>query len=161
MKITELFENDYEHSQALEKTGFWGQAGAGCIFVAKDTKRILFQLRSPHVLQPNTWGVFGGAIDSNEEPVAAVMREIKEETGNIQVSDLIPAYVYNDPKTGFKYFNFIAVVENEFKPRPSEEYEWESAGYCWTTFNDWPEPLHFGARALVNDSKTLNIIKNI
>jgi len=47
-------ENDYEHQQELEKTGFWGKRAAGCLFYAKDTGRYLIAHRSNYVLEPNT-----------------------------------------------------------------------------------------------------------
>lgn len=52
-----IIENDYEHQKELNKTGFWGKQGAGCIFYAKDTNRYLIAHRSRYVLEPNTWGI--------------------------------------------------------------------------------------------------------
>lgn len=41
----------------------------------------LLQLRDdiPRIFYPGFWGCFGGAVSSGEEPVAALMRELREE----------------------------------------------------------------------------------
>src|ERR1044072_6312895 len=40
--------NDRAHLEAMKKTGFWGEQGAGCIFLARDTGRLLLAPRSPN-----------------------------------------------------------------------------------------------------------------
>ena len=150
-----LFENDSEHSQALKTTGFWGKQGAGCIILAIDTKRILLPLRSNSVQQPNTWGTWGGAIDSNENPQEAAKREIKEESGYNGNVKMIPLSVFQ--KNTFKYYNFLAIVENEFEPN----LNWETQSYDWFDFGNWPRPLHFGLDWLLKkDSEKIKEIIN-
>lgn len=142
-------QNDLSHGQALQKTGFWGRQGAGALVMAKTTGRLLLPYRSLYVLQPHTWGVWGGAIDQGENPKDAVMREMHEEVGykgaDIQ---LIPLYIFEDQKTGFKYHNFLAVVPDEFRP----ELNWETDNYKWVEFGHWPAPLHFGLETLIKKS---------
>ena len=97
MKIQELFEtiHDEEHFDALRKTGFFGKQGAGCIFVAKSTGRFLLGLRSEHVEQPGFYGTWGGAIDGNEDPKSATIREVHEETGyNGEILEIIPLFIF-------------------------------------------------------------------
>lgn len=150
LKHLRLNENseDSNHFSALEKTGFFGKKGAGCIFVAEDTGRFLLAHRSQYVEQPGTWGGFGGAINSKEEPEEAVRREVKEETGYSGDFEIEPLFVFE--KDSFKYYNFLAVVEHEFKP----VLDWENQGYQWCDFGEWPEPLHFGLVSLFNDSSS-------
>lgn len=162
MRYNQLIENDdeEEHQKALQDTGFWGRAGAGCIFIAKDTGRILLNHRSKYVEQPGTWGVWGGAIDSNESPIQAVKREAQEESGYTpDNSSIILIYVFHDQKSGFKYYNFIVLTPNEFKPNIPIDSQWETQGWEWVTFGDWPSPLHFGVTSILNDTKSLEIIK--
>jgi len=148
--------NDQQHSDALDKTGFWGKQGAGCLFMAKTTGRLLIPLRSAMVLQPGTWGVWGGAIDSGENPQEAVKREASEEVGFRGIIEkLIPLYVYHDSKSEFKYHNFLAIVDDEFIPN----LNWETERYKWVNYGDWPSPLHFGLKALIQHSG--NDIKRI
>ncbi len=155
-------ENDDEHSETLKSTGFWGKAGAGCIFFARDTKRILLNHRSSYVEQPNTWGVWGGAIDGRETPLEAVKREAYEESGQRITNDqIIPIYVFHDTKSGFKYYNFIVTVDREFTPNIPAESQWETSGWRWIDYGDWPKPLHFGVGAILNDPKSVDTIKNL
>lgn len=144
-----LKENDGDHGAALQQTGYWGRQGAGAIILAQDTGRILLPYRSRSVEQPHTWGVWGGAIDAGEDPATAVRREISEEVGYEGLNmELIPMYVYQDPKVGFQYNNFLAVVPKEFVPR----LNWETENYRWTTYGEWPSPIHFGLKALLQNS---------
>lgn len=162
MKYSQLLENnnDEQHRQALNDTGFWGKAGAGVIFIAKNTGRMLLNHRSRFVEQPGTWGVWGGAIDQNERPLDAAKREAKEEAGvMIRNDQIIPIYVFHDTNSGFKYYNFIVVVDNEFNPNIPPETSWETQGYKWAEYTKLPQPLHFGVTAILNDPKSLDIIK--
>jgi ADP-ribose pyrophosphatase YjhB (NUDIX family) len=130
----------------LKFTGFWGKQGAGCIFLAKDTKRILLSYRSSQVLQPHTWGVWGGAIDNNEDPETAVKREVTEEAGYNGNVELVPLTIFQ--KDTFRYHNFLAIVDKEFTP----ELQWETENYKWVDYGNWPKPLHFGLKYLISNS---------
>jgi len=162
MRLRELLSeinSDEEHRKAKQETGFWGRAAAGGLFLARDTGRLLFNHRSVNVLEPNTWGVWGGAIDQGEDPVKAVSREAAEEAGiTVRSNDIIPLYVFKHP-SGFRYFNFLILVDHEFEPRPSPEHEWETQGYVWVEFGDWPSPLHPGVTSLLKDQRSLQTIR--
>ncbi len=147
---------DREHSKTLSATGFWGKQGAGSIILAKSTSRLLLPFRSARVEQSNTWGVWGGAIDEGDDPKATVKKEMKEEVGYTgTILDIIPLYVFKDQRTGFQYHNFITIVPEEFQPK----LNWETEDYDWVDFGDWPQPLHFGLKALIQQSG--NDIKKI
>ena len=157
-----LLENDAEHGKELATTGFWGKQGAGCIILAKSTKRILLPHRSRNVQEPNTWGVWGGAIDSDEIPKEAAKREVQEEAGYYGEAEMIPLSVFekeNKDKTVFKYHNFLAIIDEEFEPK----LNWETQDYKWVDFGDWPQPLHFGLQSLLtkDSQKIKEIIKKI
>ena len=154
MFIRELFEGEHDalHAKELEKTGFWGSAGAGCIFLARDTGRILLCHRSSQVEQPDTWGNWGGAIDPGENPYDAVKREATEETGHAGPFDIKQLYVF---KSGnFHYYNFLTIVDTQFTPR----LDWESQGYKWCEWGQWPSPLHFGLVSLFKDADSVRKI---
>lgn len=156
MRLFDLFEgmeDDAEHFDALRKTGFFGSAGAGCIFLARSTGRILLCHRSEYVEQPGDWGNWGGAINKGEDPLAAVQREAHEETGNGGPFEFVPLYVF--AKDAFRYFNFLCIVDEEFTPA----LDWESQGYKWCEFGQWPQPLHFGLVSLFNDADSVAKIK--
>lgn len=147
-------EDDAEHQEALEKTGFWGKQAAGCIFLAMDTKRLCLNHRSRDVEQPGTWGTWGGAIDSGENPMVACQREVREESGYTGPLKMIPLYVFSHP-SGFKYYNFLAIVKTEFVP----VLDWESQGYSWVNFGKWPKPMHPGLVSVLKDPASVATIK--
>ena len=111
-----------DHAAALRRTGFWGQAAAGCLILALDTGRILIPHRSEHCQQPNTWGTWGGAIDRGESPEVAVLRELSEEAGFEAPVDTIPLFVFRH-ESGFRYHNFLITAAREFEPRINWETE--------------------------------------
>jgi 8-oxo-dGTP pyrophosphatase MutT (NUDIX family) len=125
---------------ALHENTFFGNAGAGCIFLARDTKRILLPFRSLDVNEPHTWGTWGGKIDNDESPEDAVRREISEEAAYVGKYSLIPCSVFTSGT--FKYYNYIAVVNSEFDPVLNGETD----DFEWVTLDELPSPLHFGLR---------------
>lgn len=145
--------HDAEHQQHLDATGFWGKQGAGCIFLAKDTGRFCVAHRSAYVEQPNTWGVWGGALDPKETPKSGVLREVREETGYQGKVELLPLFVFKHT-SGFHYSNFLAIVDKEFTPK----LDWENKGFEWCEYGDWPSPMHFGLKGLLEDTASKNLI---
>lgn len=136
---------DYDRARQAHSldTEFWGTEGAGCVPYAEDTGRICLQKRSSGVNEPNTWGVFGGAMDDDESPLAAVRRELEEETGYGGKVRFEKLHVFS--KADFRFHNFLAIVPRQFAPKHS----WESSGHAWVTLDDLPSPLHFGVKSLL------------
>jgi len=135
--------------------GFWGNAGAGILPICVKTGRILVGFRSPSVNEPNTWGVFGGAIDDGEQPATAARRELAEELGYRGKMLVKEAFVFTSPGGGFRYSNFLGLVDEEFKPR----LDWENSKAKWITFKELESlrPKHFGLEALLkNSGKDIN-----
>ena len=131
-----------------EPDEFWGVAGAGVLLVAEDTGRALVALRSPHVQEPGTWGIIGGAIDGGESPVVAVRRELREELGYGGSVDLHKAFEYR--RGSFRYHNFVGVVPSEFAP----SLNWETSRVRWVTVEELRALArkHFGLVALLKNS---------
>jgi 8-oxo-dGTP pyrophosphatase MutT (NUDIX family) len=149
-----VYEDDSDHQQQLQKTGFWGRQGAGCLFLAMDTKRLCINHRSRQVEEPGTWGTWGGAIDSGENPEVALKREVREEAGYNGKMKLVPLYVFKH-SSGFTYYNYLALVETEFTP----VMDWETQGFKWVEYGKWPKPLHPGLKLLLNDPASLSTIQ--
>lgn len=149
--------NDDIHQAELEKTGFWGAAGAGCVFLARSTGRLLLCHRSEDVEQPHTWGNWGGAIDPGESPDEAVAREATEETGHPGPFETIPLFVFKS--ASFRYYNYLVVVDDEFTPTPPSKQNWETQGHRWCEWGQWPSPLHFGLQALFSDAESVRKIE--
>jgi 8-oxo-dGTP pyrophosphatase MutT (NUDIX family) len=150
-------ENNNAHNDALHNTGFWGKQGSGCLVIAQDTKRFLLALRSKHVQHSNTWGVWGGAVDKDEDPKTSAIREFKEETGyNGKILGVKNLYVLKH-HSGFVYFNYLIIIPTEFKPR----INWESKGFKWCEYKRWPEPLHFGLQKVLEDPASIKTIEYV
>ena len=64
----------------IETTSFKGFY-VGCIVLTKDNKIMLQQRPSNWRTFPDCLATFGGHIEANEDPIAAVVRELKEELG--------------------------------------------------------------------------------
>lgn len=128
---------------------FWGSAGAGCVFVAKDTKKILLAYRSAYVNEPHTWNVWGGATQEGEDPKEAALREAREETGYAGPIELELLNVYQ--KGDFRYTTYLAKVDSEFTP----QLDWENENYGWFAPGEWPKPLHFGLKPLLDSNSLL------
>jgi 8-oxo-dGTP pyrophosphatase MutT (NUDIX family) len=93
--------------------------------------------RNPLVFQGNTWGLVGGKVERNEEPIDSVQREVGEEVG------------LNIPKKDFKYIDrqnlyyhnmtaecyiFKALVPHVFEPKLQIE---EAIDFKWTSYKDF------------------------
>jgi 8-oxo-dGTP pyrophosphatase MutT (NUDIX family) len=140
MRLPELFETrDVNHA-------------AGCIFFARNSRRFLLSHRSEDVEQPGTWTSYGGTIEKGEDPLTAVKREVHEETGYGGAIDFKPLFVFNSG--AFRYSNFLAIVPHEFTP----VINWETQGFQWCKFGKWPQPLHFGMRAILNDPNSMKLM---
>ncbi len=134
-----------EEWRALRETGFYGHKGAGAIFYCTSTKRYLLALRSSDVEQPGTWGIWGGAIGREEDPIDGVRREVREEVGFDHTVNPILIYVFE--KGTFRYYNFLVKVDKEFEP----DLNWETEDFGWFPKNKFPKPLHFGVQALIKE----------
>lgn len=150
--LLELRSNDDEHRKNM-KNGFWGNVGAGVLPISMSTQRFLICHRSAHVQEPNTFNVWGGAIDPGEDPKETVEREFLEESGYNKKFKLIPAYTFRAPNGHFTYYNFIGILKNEFEPN----LDWESQGYKWLTYDELKmlNNKHFGLATLLRESSSL------
>ena len=153
-----------EYASYHNKSGenFWGNCGGGCLPICVKTGRILLAYRSKYVNEPNTYNLWGGKIDEEEGQSESdiedvVKREFMEECGFDGDIKLIPAFVFETPNKSFKYFNFIGLLDHEHEPT----LDWETQSYKWVTFDEMMniKPKHFGLQGLLNDSKSLSIIK--
>lgn len=110
--------------------------GAGVLFCARDTKRMLFVLRSPTCESPNTWCCLGGGVEPGETIEQGVRREVMEEGGYSGPYELVKMDV--DDQGDFTYHNHFAWVDHEFVPvlnNEHTEYKWSST---------LPKPMHPG-----------------
>lgn len=110
---------------------------AGALFLSKSTKRYLFLLRDDDT-HTNTWGLVGGRVEGNESIIDCLKREIVEEIGEKSIDKIIPLDLYTSQDEKFEYHTFACIVTDEFVPRLNHEHK----GYCWTTIDGIPKPIH-------------------
>jgi 8-oxo-dGTP pyrophosphatase MutT (NUDIX family) len=150
------FNNEnYDSFDNASGLNFWGDIAGGVLPICVKTKRVLLPYRSIYVNEGNTYGLWGGKLDDDENIEETVRREFLEETRNDIDMDLIPAYVFKTE--GFQYHNFIGIVDEEFEPR----LNWETESYKWVSYDELMniQPKHFGLEKLLNDTDSLIIIK--
>ncbi len=145
---------------------YWGQGGAGMMFICSEDDTVLLLLRASWVDQPNTWGVAGGGVGEgwNETPMQPLTndavflntakKEAKEECGslppNFSTSQIVDKTEYED--CGFRYLTFIADITLEQKAKwKLEANDGETAEFLWVNKSSLSassrpkgKPLHFG-----------------
>ena len=103
---------------------------AGILLYCKENKKFLLDFRSFSVGNPNTYSVFGGGIEDNENPYQAAIRELVEESGYDKKIEIIPLSTFHGRNK--IYYNFLGIIKKSFIPKVS----FESAGYKWFSLED-------------------------
>ena len=99
---------------------------------------ILLLLRQDHKPQGGTWGTPGGKVESGESALAAVRRELMEETGLVEqyeMRELEPTYV-RMPDLDFVYLMFVVRVNQ--KPTIVIDLSAHKK-YAWVKLNQVPQ----------------------
>lgn len=113
---------------------------AGALFFSAASQRYLFLLRDGDKYH-DTWGIVGGKVETDESVIDCLNREMEEEIGfNPNIIKTIPIDLFISDDQRFEYHTFVCVVKEEFIPELNEEHK----GYCWTTLDGLPKPLHPG-----------------
>ena len=125
---------------------------SGGLFLAKDTSRFLFLLRTQGKTA-GSWGIVGGKKEPGDiTAYDALTREIQEEVGKTPaIKKVIPLELFTSNDQNFQYNTYVLLVDKEFIPVLNEEH----SGYAWCNYENFPKPLHQGVR----NSFTNKIIK--
>jgi 8-oxo-dGTP pyrophosphatase MutT (NUDIX family) len=125
---------------------------SGGLFLAKDTGRFLFLLRTQGKTA-GSWGIVGGKKEpSDVTAYDALTREIQEEVGKTPaIKKVIPLELFTSNDQNFQYNTYVLLVDKEFIPVLNDEH----SGYAWCNYENFPKPLHQGVR----NSFTNKIIK--
>jgi 8-oxo-dGTP pyrophosphatase MutT (NUDIX family) len=116
---------------------------SGGLFLARDTRRFLFLLRTQGKTA-GTWGIVGGKKEPADTTAYDILtREIAEEVGRTPtIKKVIPLELFTSNDQQFQYNTYVLIVEKEFIPTLNVEH----AGYAWCDFLRWPRPLHQGVK---------------
>lgn len=89
MAIVKFYRGDPNAPRTTQKT----HLGANVLIIWDD--RVLLEKRR----DSDTWGLIGGGVKKTEEPVQAIMREVREETGlRIPAEKFEKLGIYDEPK---------------------------------------------------------------
>ena len=131
--------------------------GVGTFIYCTATQRYLFLLRNSSKYS-GTWGLAGGKIDTGEQLLDTLHRELEEELGyNFINTKVIPIEKFTSDNNQFSYNTFLIPIDEEFVP----ELNYEHRGYCWVSLEDHPKPLHPGVWRTVNFKSVMDKIKTL
>ena len=121
---------------------------SGGLFLARDTRRFLFLLRTQGKTA-GTWGLVGGRKEPTDATAfEALSREIQEEVGSTpKIKKIVPLELFTSNDQNFQYNTYVLMIDREFIPTLNEEH----SGYAWTGFDQWPKPLHQGVKNSFNN----------
>jgi len=126
----------------------WGRHGAAGLLLrdrAGGRDRVVLQHRAWWSHQGGTWGLPGGARDSDETAVAGALRETAEEAG-IEPAAVRPVGVLVDDHGGWSYSTVLGEPSGPVEPRPTGG---ESEDVRWVDIAAVPGlPLHPGFAAV-------------
>jgi 8-oxo-dGTP pyrophosphatase MutT (NUDIX family) len=156
---------------------FWGRAGSGILLIADDDTALL-TLRSMHVLQPNTWGVPGGAVSGTEglhrsggkrqfkftyrRAWESAIRETEEELGYFPAQYRVIGYTEFEDGT-FVFITFIVLVGQKEKRYITENTQLdphEASRIAWIPMRKLlryrddqflESSLHFGVKFIMDE----------
>ena len=132
----------------------WGRHGAAGLLLRdraggpEGPDRVVLQHRAWWSHQGNTWGVPGGARDSDESAVEAALREAGEEAG-IAPAEVRPTGLLVDDHGGWSYGTVLAEPAEPTVPVDPRPTGGESADVRWVDTDAVPGlPLHPGFAAV-------------
>jgi len=134
----------------------WGLYGAAGLLVI-DGDRVILQHRAPWTHQGDSWGIPGGARNSDEDAVQAALREAREEA-DLPAAHIDPIGLYVDDHRGWAYTTVVARPLRRLTPvaanAESVSVSWHPRGEvaglrlhsgfaaAWQHLQDLPDPLY-------------------
>ncbi|MGP0129554.1 MAG: NUDIX hydrolase [cyanobacterium endosymbiont of Rhopalodia musculus] len=124
----------------------------------------LLQLRDniPTIAYPNCWGLFGGHVESEENPKQALKRELVEEI-NYKVSNPIKFRVYNEPNiTRYLYSSPLTVAIEQLVLQEGVDFglvpvNMIKQGQCYSPKTDQVHPIGKVHQAILLDFFEYNL----
>lgn len=116
----------------------WGARGAAGLLLThtsrKGRTRVLLQYRDPTSQHGGTWGLPGGALEPDEDPLTCALRETREEVGIDATHATVHAQHVDDHGT-WRYTTVIATTTRRETPDPNPA---ESIAARWAPIDTVP-----------------------
>lgn len=140
----------------------WGRQGVGVLMTTGE--RMLLLLRSSEVLDPDVWGIPGGAVriddktGEHEDLYESASTEVEEETGLYLSPDFIrknQEYKTIYKEGSFKYTTFVVKVPKEMIDQ-DVFLNWENNEYMWFKMEEIDEmiknnKIHYGVKYTIKE----------
>lgn len=111
---------------------------SGALLYSRETHRVLL-LQKQHGKHAGRWGLVGGTACNDESAWQGLVREIKEEIGQLpQIKKTLPIEKFVSCDNVFNFTTYFCVVDNEFVPTLSEEH----IAWGWFDLAALPKPVH-------------------
>lgn len=143
---------------------YLAQPGAWAIIHCPNRKTFLFGKRSNLVSKAGAWNFFGGRIDPGEEVIAALIRELQEETGFVVAAHRLHELacltgVKNDDmgRGSLRQLHYyLLITDSEWQPTLNQEH----SEFAWLSPDQLPErfnrPTAFAIRnGLLDEAQKL------
>lgn len=131
---------------------------AGALYFCIETNRIFLIQRSRESSHPFKWGFVGGKIESDENILEGLTREIKEELNIFpEYHKIYPMDQFVSKDKNFIYSSFIIIVKQEFLPYPNDEV----SGFMWCNIHNPPKPLHPGTYKCISNKCLINSLDSL
>lgn len=117
--------------------------GAGALHYCPETENFLLMLRAEDgTPDGNTWCCMGGGVDDDDPSIEYTIRREGFEEGGVPMDYPMKLYRVGVKRypDGFKFHNYLALVDEEFIPVLNEEHQ----TYQWCKWSDFPENMHKG-----------------
>jgi 8-oxo-dGTP pyrophosphatase MutT (NUDIX family) len=150
----------------------WGLFGAAGLLLV-DSDQVILQHRAPWTHEGDSWGVPGGARNSDEDALTAAVREAGEEAA-LTAEDVDPIGLYVDDHDGWAYTTVVARATRALQPvaanAESVSVRWhhtsEVAGLrlhsgfaaAWRHLRNVPRPLYLVLGPAAADSPAATLL---
>lgn len=109
---------------------------AGVLIKALDTNRVLLILRSDKCSEPFKWALVSGGINTEEDTLEGLKREVFEELGT-NADILKYEFINTEIEGDMEFFYYQGFTEHEFSPILNEEHD----DFGWFEADNLPSPL--------------------